>query len=868
MKLMRNLSLKAKIGGSFGILIAIMVAISILTVSFLITISQSSKKVKDEYMVMIELTTAVAQDVQSLAGNVKQYIVTGDEVMYNKISQELPVIQSDIDALEEHIKTYEDLSYLSGMLGAISSSFTTLETILGEAKVSIDDYQSNMSFAVMLVPNWSSLSDKYFDVHIDSLMKEEADLLEGALSEEGLDDYSLRDLATIRERIVNAKSISDQINRLVELSYRSQLENDASIIRDAFDEFATFEEDLAAYQAGSTSSVDQSYLYQMRDYSAKYLEAIEALLEADESRERQLARINSIVVTFDAQIGELVGSGITATNLSVDTQNEKISSSIDLLMVVIPILLILSAILSIILIRAIIGPVKSVVTFAGYIAEGKLGIQPLKVHGNDEVGKLTIAVNEMHAKIKELLEEIMKSAQSLSETSANLSQHAYETTLTTEEVAKTIEQISVGATEQARNTQEASEDIGVLGDTIQINNTSALELQQSSEEINRVSEEGLVVIKDLTEKTDNSKLAMDEIIEVVGKTNNSIFTIREASQMISNIADQTNLLALNAAIEAARAGEHGRGFAVVADEIRKLAEQTNQSTKDIDGMLNNLQTMSEQAIHASESVKVAVENQVASVGVTESKYNEIVLGIRTSLEEIGKMLSISKDMELNRGKVNEIVESLSAIAEENAASTEETSASAEEMLAAMMEVDSGSKRLSELSAELSELTSSFDLTEDIVMQGEEASGKEMKEDAEKMVKEGRTRLGKLNLKALKIPKLTLLDKLKKSKVESESLIEDVEVPVDEEDYNQDETGIDAYDEDELLASGEMEDIGRAQEEILVQDELAEEEPIEETDLSEYMPEDVASFDDIPIETAETLPEVWSEEEEDDDSEKF
>jgi len=171
------------------------------------------------------------------------------------------------------------------------------------------------------------------------------------------------------------------------------------------------------------------------------------------------------------------------------------------------------------------------------------------------------------------------------------------------------------------------------------------------------------VIHDLIEKTDESRRAMDDIIRVIGETNDSSERIRQASNMISGIAEQTNLLALNAAIEAARAGEHGKGFAVVADEIRKLSEQTNQSTKDITSMLVELQEKSNQAIATGEQVKAAVDNQVTSVEATEAKYSEITDGIEVSMEEISKIIGISLEMEENRVKVNAVIEGLAASVE-------------------------------------------------------------------------------------------------------------------------------------------------------------------------------------------------------------
>ncbi len=706
----RGIGLKAKIGGSFAIIIAVMIAITLVTTLVMSNISQSSKEIKNEYMVLVQLTTEVEEGVLGLAGHVENYIITGNKESFLMVEEEIPALKEGFTALDQHINKYNNLDSLVTLSKKVENSFAELETLVYEAKEGIDGYELIFADSSKIIEDWSGVAEEYFEEHIEDLQELEVSYSEW-LEEDGIAPHQLGYLTDIRERIVNAKSITNQIKNLVENSYRAQLSSDTSLLEKSLTDFATFETALEEYRKGSSSASDQNYLAQISVYSQKYKESLQGVLDANILRQDQLVATQTILNDFRVDIKELTASGIEATLNSVDGQVQSASSTTGLLFILIPIVFVLSSIFSVLLIRTIIKPINRVVDFAGHIADGQLNVQALKVGTKDEVGKLTEAINEMHRKIKDLLEEIVSSSTSVRETASNLNRHAYETTKTTETVSESMEQISLGAARQAQNIQEASEDINALGNTIQESSESAKSLQVSSKQITDLSNQGIHVIKDLTEKTASSQRAMNEILQVVAETNESTFQIREASSLIASIAEQTNLLALNAAIEAARAGEHGRGFAVVADEIRKLSEQTNESTKEIDRMLNDFQDKAQQAISTGEVVKEAVEEQVDSVKVTESKYGEIAKGIHQSMIDIERIMNISLAMEKNRSKVIEAIEELGAIAEENAAVTIETSASAEQMLAAMVEVENSGKKLDELSKEFADLISNFQLTD-------------------------------------------------------------------------------------------------------------------------------------------------------------
>ena len=132
---------------------------------------------------------------------------------------------------------------------------------------------------------------------------------------------------------------------------------------------------------------------------------------------------------------------------------------------------------------------------------------------------------------------------------------------------------------------------------------------------------------------------------------------------------------MNASTEAARAGEAGRGFAVVAEEIGKLAEQSNQSAKQIEDIIAQLVADSSRSVRTMETVREITSRQSEDIGKTNEAFGKITEGIAASNECVSNISNQMRDMDLARAEVVDTVESLSAIAEENAASTQESSAS-------------------------------------------------------------------------------------------------------------------------------------------------------------------------------------------------
>lgn len=394
------------------------------------------------------------------------------------------------------------------------------------------------------------------------------------------------------------------------------------------------------------------------------------------------------------------------TGIQTEVQNSIFAITGAISIIVIAVLFI-----SFMIIRYLSRSITNITNDMELLAKNDLSFEPFEIVRKDELGILSGAVQKLVRSLSEMVMVMKNTSKELYSSSNMMKVSTEETTTSMNEIANAVGEIAESSGRQANDTEQVSKEVERLGEVVHKNSESAERLSAESRHINLATEEGIEVIKSLSEITNKNQTDLNEIFTLINETNESAGKIGEASQMIAGIAEQTNLLALNAAIEAARAGEAGKGFAVVADEIRRLAEQSAESTSVIDKMLGELKNNIEHANDKSNMVRNAVSTQVESVTATQDKYMTIVESVQNINKEIKILNSISKNMEKSRLHVVDLVSSLAAIAEENAAGTEETSATTQEVLATMMTLSEVGATVEKLSETLADIIGKFKLNE-------------------------------------------------------------------------------------------------------------------------------------------------------------
>lgn len=267
---------------------------------------------------------------------------------------------------------------------------------------------------------------------------------------------------------------------------------------------------------------------------------------------------------------------------------------------------------------------------------------------------------------------------------------------TVKQVEQAVQEMAKGSSAQAEETQRAMESIVLMGSMIEENSVEMDGLHNTAEGMYSSSEVAATTLNTMDAVNRKAQEAIDLIYEQTNTTNESAVKIKAATTLITSIAEQTNLLSLNASIEAARAGEQGRGFAVVAGQIQKLAEESNESAKQIEEIIAHLIEDSEKAVQTMDEVKVVMADQNENVGMTRERFAEMHGGVEKTIQGIRSIAEKMEQIDKTRTGVVDIVQNLTSLAEENAAGTQEVSASVVEVGEHMSRIANNSGELRQI----------------------------------------------------------------------------------------------------------------------------------------------------------------------------
>ncbi len=394
------------------------------------------------------------------------------------------------------------------------------------------------------------------------------------------------------------------------------------------------------------------------------------------------------------------------------------------------------------------------------MADGDLTVEITPRSEKDALGNAFV---KMIDNLRKMVRQITENANNLTAASEQLANSADQSGKAANQIAATIQQVASGSAQQSASANQTAISVEQMSRAI---DGVAKGAQDQNRAVNRAAEITAQISTAVQQVAANAKSGADELVksakvarggaEVVeaaikgmdviqNKVNLSAEKVQEMGtrskqigvivETIEDIASQTNLLALNAAIEAARAGEHGKGFAVVADEVRKLAERSAGATKEIGGLINDIQTTVSDAVIAMQEGSSEVESGVTQARKAGDALKEILKSAEQVSEQVSEIASAAEEMtvlstnlseatdtvsavveentaateEMAAGssEVTQSIENIASVSEENGAAVEEVSASAEEMSAQVEEVSASAQTLSEMADQLQQLVAQF-----------------------------------------------------------------------------------------------------------------------------------------------------------------
>ena len=325
----------------------------------------------------------------------------------------------------------------------------------------------------------------------------------------------------------------------------------------------------------------------------------------------------------------------------------------------------------------------------------------------DEIGAMIRSLGRMANSLREIIGKINGVSQSVAATSEELTATAQNTAHSAETVRKGIHDIAESARVQAKDTQDAVDHTDEILHLLDDNRKVMTEMNEATANIQKRQTEGAEILADLMKKSAETANATQEVSRVVEETNERAERIEEASAMIQSISEQTNLLALNAAIEAARAGEAGRGFAVVAEEIRKLAEQSRGFTDEINGIIGELKTKSQQAVDTMEVSKKLVEESNVDLERTQRRFDMIAEAVEGANSVVTKLNESSEKLTEKNKAIAAVSNKLMDMAKENDATTDEAEAAVDTQTQALADIAEASESLAQIATDLQNEVSRF-----------------------------------------------------------------------------------------------------------------------------------------------------------------
>ncbi|RUO68306.1 methyl-accepting chemotaxis protein [Idiomarina ramblicola] len=649
-----KITVAMRVIGGFAIITLLLLIISLSSLFNINSIGSSVDNLNDQAVPALNEVAAAKVDILELASVQLETFYDEDVAQVDKHREEFETSRNSLFSSLEELKRLIKGAGQSSLINTIEKDSQQYVDLIDRL------FSQQREYLELQTVTASQLDEIAFNIDDAAIML--------------LDTMDMSDNDVISREANNIESsLSSLITLMYDLNKANKLDS-AEVIRSEIDinidSIRPRLEVLGSEPAGNAETMVTDAITTVRDaleslqgsgsYPDNVIRRQQLRLDAEDSLDQSQTQLNTLMTESD-ELQDAVQGIAEDTRVSV---TDAISTSSWLNGIITIVSVALAVLISWYTVRSISQPLSRVNHMLNIMADGNL-TERVDYDAQDEFGELASNTNKLTGNLRKLIEGIANRATQLATAAEQSSNVSDETTNAIDEQRRQIEQVATA-------TQEMNSTASEMADGAE---QALREIQHSDDEAKRVreiSDKNRSTIEGLAREIQSAS----EVIDQLSENSKNIGGILD---VIRGIADQTNLLALNAAIEAARAGEQGRGFAVVADEVRTLASRTQESTEEIQDMIESLQNDSQRAVTVMNKGREQAELSVQQSDEAAQALQSITESVHQASDSSNHIANAAKEQSSTAHDISERLESIVSIAEQTASGSKQTAQASNEV---------------------------------------------------------------------------------------------------------------------------------------------------------------------------------------------